>query len=67
MKLSDQLRHDNDSGDFGRALEGYAERAEQMESALEAIIWRIDRGGFDDVAIAVMKNTAQTGLNRADA
>ena len=31
MKLSEQLRRDHDSGDFGKALEGYAERAEQLE------------------------------------
>jgi len=35
MKLSDQLKHDNVSGDFGKALEGYAERAEALEYALE--------------------------------
>ena len=33
MRLSDQLRQDNDSGDFGRALEGYSERAKKLESA----------------------------------
>ena len=35
MKLSEQLRRDNDSGDFGKALEGYAERAELLEKATE--------------------------------
>lgn len=33
MKLSDKLRHDNESGDFDRALEGYAEEAEKLENA----------------------------------
>lgn len=31
MKLSEQLKQDSDSGDFGRALEGYAERAAELE------------------------------------
>lgn len=35
MKLSEQLKQDSDSGDFGRALDGYAERAEKIESELE--------------------------------
>lgn len=35
MKLSEQLKQDSDSGDFGRALEGYSERAEKLESELE--------------------------------
>lgn len=30
-KLSEQLRQDHESGDFGKALEGYAERAEELE------------------------------------
>lgn len=35
IKLSEQLKQDSDSGDFGRALEGYAERAANLESELE--------------------------------
>lgn len=31
MKLSEQLRQDHECGDFGKALEGYAERAEELE------------------------------------
>lgn len=31
MKLSEQLRQDHECGDFGKALEGYAERAERLE------------------------------------
>lgn len=31
MKLSEQLRQDHESGDFGKALEGYSERAEALE------------------------------------
>ena len=31
MKLSEQLKQDSDSGDFGRALEGYVERATELE------------------------------------
>lgn len=37
MKLSEQLKQDNESGDFGKALEGYAERASAMEEILEAV------------------------------
>jgi hypothetical protein len=37
MKLSEQLQRDNDSGDFGKALEGYSERAKELEEALEKI------------------------------
>lgn len=35
MKLSEQLQQDHDCGDFGKALEGYAERAKKLETALE--------------------------------
>lgn len=35
MKLSEQLQQAHDSGDFGKALEGYAERAKHLEIALE--------------------------------
>lgn len=35
MKLSEQLKQDHECGDFGRALEGYAERAEELESLSE--------------------------------
>jgi len=35
MKLSEQLKQDNDCGDFGKALEGYSERAARLEDALE--------------------------------
>jgi hypothetical protein len=34
MKLSDQLQQDHDCGDFGKALEGYAERAKKLEDLL---------------------------------
>ena len=34
MKLSDDLQQCHVSGDFGKALEGYAERAKQLEDAL---------------------------------
>jgi len=35
MKLSDDLQQCHISGDFGKALEGYAERAKQLEDALK--------------------------------
>lgn len=31
VKLSKQLKQDNDCGDFGEALEGYSERAKKLE------------------------------------
>ena len=34
MKLSDDLQQCHVSGDFGKALEGYAERAQQLEQLL---------------------------------
>ncbi len=35
MKLSEQLQQIDDSGDCGKYLEGYAQRAKQLETALE--------------------------------
>lgn len=32
MKLSEQLRIDHESGDFGKALEGYSDRAKNLEA-----------------------------------
>ena len=40
MKLSEKLKQDHDCGDFGRALEGYAERAKRLEIAVELSEWR---------------------------
>jgi molybdate-binding protein len=37
MKLSEQLKQDHESGDFGKALEGYAERAEELEEIVQAV------------------------------
>lgn len=34
MKLSEELRQDNDCGDFDEAQQGYAERAEEIEKLL---------------------------------
>lgn len=40
MRLSDQLEQDHMCGDFGQALEGYAERARELEMALaESLEW----------------------------
>ena len=35
MKLSEQLQQNQDCGDFGKALEGYAECAKRLEVALQ--------------------------------
>lgn len=37
MKLSEQLKQDHESGDFGTALAGYAERAALLEEAIVAM------------------------------
>lgn len=37
MRLSEQLQQDHNSGDFGKALEGYAERAKQLEDLVESV------------------------------
>ena len=37
MRLSEQLKQDHDCGDFGKALEGYAERAEALEEIVKAV------------------------------
>ena len=34
MKLSELLKQDHECGDFGQALDGYAERAEKLEKML---------------------------------
>lgn len=35
MTLSEDLKRCDESGDFGKALEGYAKRAEKLEIALD--------------------------------
>lgn len=35
MKLSEQLKQDHESGDYGSGLKGYSERAEQLETIVE--------------------------------
>jgi len=37
MRLSEQLQQDHESGDFGKALEGYAERAAALEEENERL------------------------------
>ena len=37
MKLSDRLQCAHESGDFGRALEGWAERARMLEAGLDRL------------------------------
>ena len=34
MKLSEQLKRDDESGDFAKALDGYSERAALLENAI---------------------------------
>ena len=37
MKLSEQLKQDHECGDFGKALEGYSDRAELLEEIIEEL------------------------------
>lgn len=37
MKLSEQLKQDHECGDFGKALEGYSDRAALLEGAVMAM------------------------------
>jgi len=37
MKLSEQLKQDHECWDFGKALEGYSERAKELEDEIEAL------------------------------
>ena len=39
MKLSEQLKHDHECGDFGKALAGYAELAAATELDAERYRW----------------------------
>lgn len=54
MILSEQLENDNNSGDFGKALEGYSERAKKIERMLESkddqirYLWKL----LDDISTA---------------
>lgn len=37
MKLSEQLKQDHELGDFGKALDGYSERAAKLEQIVDAV------------------------------
>jgi hypothetical protein len=52
MKLSEQLQVDHDCGDFGRALEGYAERARALEDRVEELE-RIAYPKYSDEFLAI--------------
>ena len=52
MRLSEQLKQDNESGDFGMALAGYSERAAMLEDAIIAIVEDGFLCGSDDMSEA---------------
>lgn len=60
MKLSEQLKQDHECGDFGKALAGYSERAEKLESEIEQL--RVQLAGC---GVAAMQNTAESIKDRA--
>ena len=41
MKLSEQLKLDHKSGDFGNALDGYSEKAAQLENRIAELSSRV--------------------------
>lgn len=49
MKLSEQLKQDHESGDFGNALEGYAERAEALEIDAARYRWIRDQHWYESL------------------
>jgi len=67
MKLSEQLQQNHESGDFGKALEGYVERAKQLENKVDVMtkalmaIRDIDYGGSKHdsahIAYAILGDT----------
>jgi len=71
MKLSEQLKQDHECGDFGKALEGYAERAEALETALEDAklfsTWVECLGRTDcEIYKHELKGSADLSLDRID-
>lgn len=54
MKLSEQLKQDHACGDFGKALAGYAERAEALEDIIQKC--------FDDICEPSGKISKRTAL-----
>lgn len=60
MKLSEQLKQDHESGDFGKALLGYSERANSLENEIEQL--RVQLAGC---GVAAMQNTEKTTKDRA--
>ena len=54
MRLSEQLKQDNERGDFGKALEGYPERALELENRVAhkddqiTFLWKL----LDDISTA---------------
>lgn len=59
MKLSEQLQQDSDGGDFGKALEGYPERAKELEDALEKISrWIVEMDYMRTIARDALKKSS---------
>lgn len=58
MKLSEQLQQDHESGDFGWALNGYAERAAALEIDAERYRWLREQH-WSESALAVVSDPKQ--------
>lgn len=61
MKLSEQLKQDHECGDFGKALDGYAERAEALERDAERYRWL--RHGDNDEPLLEFSLEARCGTD----
>jgi len=59
MKLSEQLKQDHECGDFGKALEGYSERAAALEHVLEYTLKQLSKGSLLAVSAYVREHTEQ--------
>lgn len=58
MKLSEQLKQDNDCGDFGKALAGYSEMAAALELDAARYRWLRDQH-WSEAAVAVVSDPKQ--------
>lgn len=47
MKLSEQLKQDHECGDFGKALEGYSERAKVLECTIERLAEELENARYE--------------------
>lgn len=70
MKLSEQLKLDHESGDFGNALDGYSEKAAHLENRIAELEANQIPSGFIPIQKSLVKflngDGALDGLNFGD-